>query len=108
MKEMVKTVPLGACPVCGHKQFYVVDSVMNEYITDMNGEVVDSAEHGYKAYGKCMRCETEFDMMRTTYGFIPMTPLRKLFFEYTPHVALVLRDDTACEGPDNPMQKGTK
>lgn len=106
MKEMVRIVPLGACPVCGHKQFYVVDSVMNEYITDMNGEIVDSAEHGYKAYGKCMNCEMEFDMMRTSYGFIPMTRLRKLFFDYTPHVALALRDDLDYEAGPNPMQKG--
>lgn len=106
MKEMVKTVPLGACPRCGHRQFYVIDSTMNEYITNMDGEIVDSKEHGYRAYGMCVNCKREFEMMPTSYGFIPLTPLRKLFFEYTPHEALALRDDTAYEGVPSPMQKG--
>jgi hypothetical protein len=45
-------------------------------------------------------------MMPTSYGFIPLTPLRKLFFEYTPHEAIALRDDIAYEGTPSPMQKG--
>ena len=100
MKEMCLRIPEGACPKCGHKQFLVFESGMNVYVTNRDGVAIDSKEVSYQANGKCMNCDEVFDMMPTPIGFIPMTPLRRWFYEYTPHYA----PEEEVEFIENPME----
>lgn len=58
------------------------ESSSNVYLTDRDGEITDSKEIHYKAIGKCVNCYKEYEMMQTSYGFVPLTPLRKLLYEY--------------------------
>ena len=100
---MINAVARGACPNCGNKQFVVHESTMNLYLTNRDGEIIDNKEIDYSAIGMCTRCNRKFPMMSTLYGFIPMTPLRKILFEYTPHNIVIEKDydDTIS----NPMSK---
>lgn len=82
MKEMCLRVPVGACPNCGHKQFIVVESDMSLYLTNRDGEIIDSKNMTHSAIGKCCRCGLVIDMITTRYGFIPATKLRKILFDY--------------------------
>jgi DNA-directed RNA polymerase subunit RPC12/RpoP len=102
MKEMCHIIPRGACPTCGHKQFVVVESEINAYLTGLDGEVVSDKELGYSAKGKCCRCGKVYDMIPTSTGFIPATKLRKLLFEYSVH--LPLDDMINYDGLPNPME----
>ena len=85
MKNMVNLVPNGKCPVCGHGQFIVTEMIMNYFLTNRDNEVIDNQEAGYEAKGICCNCNNTFNMMPTAVGFIPMTKLRQIFFEYLPY-----------------------
>lgn len=101
MKEMVKTIPLGTCPKCGHKQFVVVENEINTYLTNIDGEIIDQKTIDNKAIGMCCNCKTKFAMIPTKIGFIPATKLRCLLLEYTPHSSLLNDDEVYI---DNPME----
>ena len=49
MKEMVTIIPLGSCPKCGHRQFVVSEHQINEYLTNGDGEIIDSLDVEYDA-----------------------------------------------------------
>ena len=102
MKNMVNIIPLGSCPKCGHKQFVVSELQINEYLTNTNGEIIDSLDVEYDAEGMCLNCNATFKMYPTREGFIPLTRLRKILLDYTPHMQCVKTielDDLA-----NPME----
>lgn len=101
MKEMVNYVPFGSCPICGHKQFIAVESNISVFLTDGDGMVVQSKELDHNVKGKCLNCNTEFDMLSTLYGFIPLTSLRKILLDYMD----ITNDVIECDykNIDNPM-----
>lgn len=84
MKElnMCRIIPRGSCPNCGGKQFIVFEATQSMYLTGIDGEIIDSKELKFYAVGKCCKCNMEYEMLPTTYGFIPLTRLRKICFEY--------------------------
>lgn len=80
--EMCRIIPAGACPNCGKGQFVVINKSMNVYLTNRNGEVIDCREY-YDGYiGKCCTCGKEYPMMPTYNGFVPMTRLRQLVWDF--------------------------
>lgn len=101
MINMVKVIPNGSCPYCGHKQFVVIESQLNIFLTNRDGEIIDNKELSYKARGKCCNCNREFEMMQTTYGFIPLSPLRKIIYNHTNHN----ESEEEYEVINNPMYK---
>ena len=86
MKEMVNIIPLGSCPKCGHSSFIVSEHQIIEYLTNRDGEIVDSIDIDYDAIGMCRNCNTKFKMCPTREGFSPLTRLREIMFGYTPHI----------------------
>lgn len=102
MKEMVSIIPLGACPKCGHKQFVVSEHQINEYLTNPDGEIIDSLDIEYDAEGMCLNCNSIFKMYPTREGFIPLTRLREIMLNYTPHLDS-LSETIDIETP-NPME----
>lgn len=100
MKNMVNILPMGACPKCAHKQFIVIESVCTGYLTNEDGSIIDANEYNYMAVGRCCNCNTTFDMMPTSYGFIPMTNLRKIIYDYVPHS---LNERSSIKLENNPM-----
>lgn len=89
MKEMVNIVPLGSCPKCGHNSFVVLEHQITEYLTNRDGEIVDSIDIEYDAVGMCINCNTQFNMYPTREGFIPLTRLREIMFNYPTCVEFV-------------------
>ncbi len=102
MVEMVNIVPLAACPNCGHRQFVVFESQMSSYLTDRDGDIISTGELSYSAEGVCCRCGSIVKMMPIRTGFIPMTRLREILFDYTPHAAMI--KDESIESISNPME----
>ena len=103
MNEMVIKVPLGSCPKCGHKQFVVMESQLKKYLTNQDGEIVDYEETDYNAAGMCCNCGTVFKMIPTLEGFIPLTRLREIMFDYSPH-AINMAPTFEVENSFNPME----
>ena len=101
MKEMCRLVPQGACPTCGHKQFVVYENTTDLYLTNQDGEAIDHTEVRYIAFGKCLNCGKEFEMMPTSIGFIPLTGLRKILYEYSPSSYI---NETELGSTNNPME----
>jgi hypothetical protein len=102
MKEMVSIIPLGLCPNCGHGQFVVIESTMSTYLTNNDGEIIDSKEICNEAIGRCVRCGREYNMLSTLYGFIPLSNLRSILFNNTPHINKCIDDSIFKD--DNPME----
>ena len=101
MKEMCTIIPQGSCPICGHKQFIVHEIDTNIYLTDQDGAILDHKELSYKAIGICTNCKAQFEMMPTSIGFIPLTKLRKIIYEYSPSVYI---NETELINSTNPME----
>lgn len=80
--EMIRVLPKGCCPKCGHRQFIVKEISSNLYLTGRNGEIIDSKEEKYIAVGKCLNCGKEYEMAPSYDSFIPLTPIRKVLFDY--------------------------
>lgn len=102
MNNMVNIIPLGSCPKCGHKQFIVSELQINEYLTNQDGEIIDSLEIDYDAEGICCNCNTKFKMYPTREGFIPLTRLREILFDFTQHV--LLDQNELSNNLKNPME----
>ena len=81
---MYRIVPEGSCPRCGHKQFLVREFQSHLYLTNRDGEVIDAKDEGGFCVGKCLNCKREYEMFQRQHSFIPLTPLRKLMYEYQP------------------------
>lgn len=84
-KEMCYKIPEGSCPNCGHRQFVVFESNESIYLTNTDGEIIDSSDIINCAIGKCIKCGSEYEMISTLTKFIPVTPLRSILFNYSPH-----------------------
>lgn len=102
MKEMVNIIPLGSCPKCGHRQFLVSEIQHTAYITNSDGEIIDSHEIDYDAIGKCINCQSEFNMYPTKEGFVPLTRLREIMLDYTPH--MLVQQEEIVNALPNPME----
>lgn len=100
MKEMCRIVPLSACPTCGHKQFVVVESATDCYLTNRDGDIIDHRGLSHAAMGKCCNCGSIYDMISLNERFIPVTKLRKILFEYNDDSSLL----KAAIRSTNPMQ----
>lgn len=85
MKEMIKIIPKGACPNCASKQFIVSELQHNLFLTNKDGEIIDSSEICYNTEGICIKCGKKYEMIPTHEGFIPATKLRKILYDYTSH-----------------------
>ena len=81
MEVMCDKIPLGACPTCGHLQFVVFETEQNMFLTDKDGEIINTEETYYEASGMCARCGKSYKMFPTSKGFIPMTKMRELLFD---------------------------
>lgn len=103
MREMCRIIPQGSCPICGHKQFIINEGIINLYLTDQDGSVIDYKEEDYKAIGKCINCGKKFEMMPTSTGFIPLTHLRKIIYEYSPSSYI---NEISSGNTKNPMEEG--
>ena len=104
MKEMVSIIPLGSCPKCGHGSFVISEHQINEYLTNRDGEIIDSLDIEYDAVGICLNCNTQFKMYPTKEGFIPLTRLREIMLNYTPHILDSLDEPVYIS---NPMEVNT-
>lgn len=102
MNNMVNIIPIGSCPKCGHRQFIVSEHQINEYLTNADGEIIDSLDVEYDAIGMCINCNTEFKMYPTREGFIPLTRLREIMLDY-PYRAQFIKLDPINDIP-NPME----
>ena len=100
MKKMIYELPPGSCPSCNHKQFIIHEAQMSRYVTDGNGEIIAHKDTYYNAKGMCINCNKVFEMMPTTYGFIPCSPLKKFLYDHQ-----VLQIEKEIEyNIDNPME----
>lgn len=105
MKEMCILRNNGSCPICGHSQFVVIENQINISLTDIDGNVLETREAEHEAHGKCVFCGNECEMLPTTYGFIPLSPLRKFLYKEVPQYIPKLKEYQKTE---NPMQITTR
>ena len=105
MKEMVNIIPVGSCPTCGHKSFVVSEIQYDEYLTNADGEIVDSLEIEHSAAGMCLNCNKVFKMHPTREGFIPLTRLREIMLDHISHSEFVKLDP--INDIPNPMEVNT-
>lgn len=106
MKEMCTTIPIGSCPSCGHRQFVVDEMYTSTYLTNRDGTVIDFSNEDYSAKGMCCNCHKVYDMMPTNTGFVPLTDLRRILLDYTPHVDNFYKEEVKSLA--NPMEANTK
>ena len=103
--EMIRVLPKGSCPKCGHRQFLVKEISSNLYLTGNDGEIINGREEKYIAVGKCLNCEKEYDMAPGYNCFVPLTPIRKFLYEYsTPELINPVPED--MKALPNPIQVG--
>lgn len=105
MAEMLITpLPKGACPKCNKKQFVVNERTSTYYLTNADGEIIDSKEDTHICVGQCVNCGKVYEMFPTREGFIPITPLRKFIYEYSKEY-IEAHDEDMAPKIDNPMIK---
>ena len=98
---ITRPIPKGSCPNCGHKQFIVKELSSTLYLTNRDGEVIDSQEDYDIAVGKCLSCGKEYDMYPAYNSFIPLTPLRKVLYDFQP--AILDRTNDTFDNLQNPI-----
>lgn len=103
-KVMCNIIPIGSCPSCGNRSF-IVDAISHDrYLTNKYGEIKDHAEVNYNAVGICTKCYTKYPMMPTRDGFIPVSRIRSIMYDFTPHNQVLpdyLKDKNS---ENNPME----
>lgn len=102
-KEMCTMIPLGSCPNCGHKKFIVDEISHSRYLTNRDGCIIDHKDISTNAVGICLKCYSKFIMMETCYGYIPMSKIRSILFDFTPHKSISI--PTFLKEIKNPMEK---
>ncbi len=104
-KQLIIPLPKGSCPKCNRKQFIVNERISTYYLTNQEGEIIDSKEDTHICVGQCINCGQTYEMFPTREGFIPLTPLRKLIYEYSSEY--IDSHDIEDDIPklDNPMNK---
>lgn len=103
LKLMARSVPRGACPNCGHKQFVVIQHQTDLFLTDRDGVIIDGCELSNLAVGKCGNCGREIQMLPTLYGFVPLTQLRKAMYFYGKKEEEVDKTPSSNIQGNNPM-----
>lgn len=98
-KCMCKILPAGICPNCGGFQFLVYESDVNLFVTGPDGVPVDGKNYSYRADGKCLTCDAEYEMVSTNERFLPLTPLRKILYDY-----VAIDADQVADHMPNPME----
>ena len=104
-KQMIRLIPQGSCPKCQHKQFVVYDNQSTMYLTNRDGAIIDSKELDHISVGMCCNCGTTFEMFPTSEGFIPLTPMRKIVYDYTITRSEPSHVKAYIDNAMNPMQK---
>ena len=104
LELIVRRIPMGQCPFCKHKQFIVSEIVQTEYLTNRDGQIIDSIEPKYDAVGMCLNCNHTFPMKPIFDGFVPMTPLRQFIDKYIDYGEKKFNVSEV----KNPMQKEDK
>lgn len=104
LETIVRSIPIGSCPCCGHERFIVSEIVKTEYLTNRDGEIIDSIEPSYNAVGFCLNCNRTYPMKPTHDGFIPMTPLRLFMAKHNNYDYFSINEDN-YEKISNPMSK---
>ena len=102
MKNLIRNIPRGSCPKCGHRQFIVKELISNLYLTNEDGEVIDYNEDMHYAKGICMNCHKEYEMFVGNNSFIPLTPLRKLLLEDVVEAEII---EEQVEDIENPFDR---
>lgn len=102
-KMVINKIDMGECPFCKNKQFFISEFARTNYITNRDGEVIDSSETKYDAVGICTKCGKKYQMKPLAFSFIPMTPLRQFMDKYVDYDKKMPEDDF-IELP-NPMQR---
>ena len=102
--ELFRVLPKGSCPTCGHSQFIVVESQLDSYLTNSGGEIIDHKEERHVCVGKCVNCGNTFEMYPTNNGFIPLTKLKKLLYDYIYNEEI--QDKELQSNIDNPFLLG--
>lgn len=102
LKTVIRTIPIGACPCCGHEQFIVSEIVKTEYLTNRDGEIIDASEANYNAVGFCLNCNRTYPMKPIYNGFMPMTPLRQFMVK---HHEYYPKKNNEYENISNPIDK---
>jgi hypothetical protein len=107
MQDMVIKTNKGLCPKCRRNQWIVVESETTIYLTDRDGNIVDSKESARKlCSGKCTNCGAEYDMLSLHEKFVPIPPIIKSIGDYS---LLVEPDDFYDYAKiDNPMEKNNE
>lgn len=105
MEVMVKYVDRTRCPACGRGQFVVAESNTMAYLTDINGDILDSKELRYSCIGKCNCCGSEFNMYPLPNRFVPIPRTIQLIEDYSLLVSEedLKTDDGKPEDKINPM-----
>ena len=97
-KNMCKIIPYDACPRCGNREFLIYEKEENVFYTKQgNLQAIDNIS--YKCQGTCIKCKTIYDILNTPTMFIPMTPLRKVLFNYPKE------ENEKLKQLKNPMEK---
>ena len=80
-KLLARIVNISSCPKCGNNKFFVKEAIINEYLVGRDGEITDSRESYNNTVGICLTCGYKYKMLSTSYGFIPLTPLREILLK---------------------------
>lgn len=98
-KEICKLISPKACPKCGRKEFLIYENTEELYLTNRAGEIIDHNGMSYSCKGVCLNCKSTYDMLSVTNGYIPLTKLRKLLYNYP-----IDDKDHDVKVLDNPME----
>ena len=101
LKKMISHIPAGSCPKCSRKQFIVWQSLEDIYLTNIDGNIIDHKEISSHTIGKCINCGSQYEMMDTVTGFIPLTNLRKILFDSNAYIEVIENEPVL----PNPMEK---
>ena len=96
-KNMCNIISYDTCPRCGNSEFLVYEKQEDMYYTK-NSKILGSDNLSYKCQGICIKCKTIYDMLNTPSKFIPLTPLRKILFDFP-------KDEQETNITKNPMEK---
>lgn len=103
-KQMMRLIPMGSCPKCQHKQFVVYDNQSILFLTNRDGEIIDSKDIEHVSVGMCCNCKATFDMFPTSEGFIPLTQMRKIVYDYMPENINSTQVKEYIDNISSPMQ----
>lgn len=102
-KLLARVVDIRSCPNCGNNKFFVKEALINEYLTNRDGELTDSREIYNNTIGICLTCGKKYNMINAPYGFIPLTKLRSIVFNLPQEEKQYAIKENGEELTHNPM-----